>query len=80
VHFQNDGRIASIGQDRQSAQTGHGLAQEFETLASNMVCWSDRPVMFPPGRARLVTRPADRVGRRATWPHYPYFADHGFPV
>jgi hypothetical protein len=29
-------RIAGIGQDRQSAETGHNPPQEFEALASNI--------------------------------------------
>ena len=51
------GGIAGIGHDRQRAETGDNLAQQFDSLTSNIADWFDRPVTLPPGRARLATRP-----------------------
>ena len=57
AHLQHGAGIANIGHDRQPAKTGNNLAQKFEALAGRSVCWIDRPVTLPPGRARLATRP-----------------------
>ena len=38
AHLQHGGGIADIGHDRQPAQTGDNLAQEFEPLAGRIGC------------------------------------------
>ena len=36
VHLQHAGGITDVGQDRQPAETGDNLAQEFDSLASKI--------------------------------------------
>src|SRR5215831_8280331 len=65
AHFQHRGGIAGIGHDRQMAQTGDNLAQEFEPLAGKIgglgrqtgdVAARSRQAWYEAGADRIVRR------------------------
>src|SRR5262249_36730557 len=57
AHFQHGVWAADVEQDRQCAETGEDLARHSRRLLARSVCWIDKPVMLPPGRASEATRP-----------------------
>src|SRR6516225_10381249 len=57
THLNHRGGVSDIGHDRQPAKTGKDLRKSSTRLPASSTCWTDRPVMLPPGRLRLVTMP-----------------------
>jgi hypothetical protein len=49
--------IADIAHDRQTAETGDGLAQKLEPLAGKVIPQVASPVVLPLGHAKLATKP-----------------------
>ena len=50
-------RFGRVAQDPEPLQSGHCFLEKLEPLGENMGVIIDSPVILPPGRAKLSTKP-----------------------